>query len=190
MCRAASERGTTRGVSAASIRPMASRATLRCARRAAIRVLWRGHHGRGRYAEAPLPPAPVRPRGRGALAYCFSHPVPHQRDGIGREGRGLCGTTEGDKPHGTRLPGTERESAGRGGAHLKTGGAHRAPSFSTPADGAAVAADDASRSAVLREDAPRPSARNVPPASSSSEPMSTALESGVSAAVASRRGGW
>src|SRR5437870_11371880 len=50
---------------------MASRATIRCARRASIRVLWRGHHGGGRYAEAPLPPAPVLPRGRGALAYCL-----------------------------------------------------------------------------------------------------------------------
>src|SRR5439155_22925675 len=32
----------------------------------------------------------------------------------------------------------------------------RAPSFSTPADRAAVAASDASRSPVLREDEPRP----------------------------------
>jgi len=47
-------------------------ATIRCARRVSIRVLWRGRHGGGRYAEAPLPPAPVLPRGRGALAYCFS----------------------------------------------------------------------------------------------------------------------
>ena len=39
---------------------------------ASIRVLWRGHHGGGRYAEAPLPRARVLPRGRGALAYCFS----------------------------------------------------------------------------------------------------------------------
>src|SRR5439155_10413662 len=33
---------------------------------------------------------------------------------------------------------------------------HRAPSFSNPADGAALAAADASRSPVLREDEPRP----------------------------------
>src|SRR5439155_16039486 len=58
--------------SALRARAIASRATIRRARRAAIRVLWRGHHGGGRYAEAPLPPAPVLPRGRGALAYCFS----------------------------------------------------------------------------------------------------------------------
>src|SRR5207247_7389199 len=51
------------------------------------------------------------------------HPVPHQRDGIGHESRRRTGTTEGDKPRWTRLAAMERESAGRGGAHLKTGGA-------------------------------------------------------------------
>src|SRR5437870_10042761 len=44
------------------------------------------------------------------------------------------------RPHASapRLPGREgieRDSAGRGGPHLKTGGAHRAPSFSSRTTG-------------------------------------------------------
>src|SRR5439155_237786 len=134
---------------------MASRATIRCSTRQSEFC--------GEDTTAGVDMRKLRFRGR---AYCpgggvpsrtvSPHPVPHQRDGIGHESRRRTGTTEGDKPRWTRLAAMERESAGRGGAHLKTGGAHRAPSFSTPADGAAVAADDASRSAVLREDAPRP----------------------------------
>src|SRR5438093_1389927 len=140
---------------------MASRATIRCSTRQSEFC--------GEDTTAGVDMRKLRFRGR---AYCpgggvpsrtvSPHPVPHQRDGIGHESRRRTGTTEGDKPRWTRLAAMERESAGRGVAHLKTGGAHRAPPFSTPADGAAVAADDASRSAVLREDAPRPSARNVP----------------------------
>src|SRR5439155_26151004 len=70
---AAPDGGTMRAVCAARPRDGFS-ATIRCARRASIRVLWRGRRGGGRYAEAPLPPAPVLPRGEGSLAYCL-HPV-------------------------------------------------------------------------------------------------------------------
>ena len=118
------------------------------------------------------------------------HPVPHQRDGIGHESRRRTGTTEGDKPRWTRLAAMERESAGRGGAHLKTGGATGPlPSplrLTVPRWRLTTLAGRPFYGKTRRV----PSARNVPPAPSSSEPMSTALESGVSAAVASRRGGW
>src|SRR5205823_3036845 len=133
---------------------------------------------------------PSCPGWRGALAYCFS---PSRSPSTRWDRPRKPGTRRDDRRRYAALDNASRDGEGeprtRGLAFEDRWG-HRAPSFSTPADGAAVAADDASRSAVLQEDAPRPSARNVPPASGSSEPMSTALESGVSAAVASRRGGW
>ena len=169
---------------------MASRATIRCAGRASIRVLWRGHHGGGRYAEAPLPRARVLPRGRGALAYCFSPSRSPSTRWDRPQSRGRGGTTESDKPRWTTLAGMDRESPGHRGAHLKTGGATGPlPSplrLTVPRWQPTTLAGRPSYGKTRRV----PSARNVPPAPSSSEPMSTALESGVSAAVASRRGGW
>ena len=67
---------TVRAVCAAAPRAGFARNPSMRSTPASIRVLWRGHHGRRRYAEAPLPPAPVLPRGRGALAYCFSPSSP------------------------------------------------------------------------------------------------------------------